>query len=137
MVSAAQGGRVATRRLGAAPSDDRREVVARLDDAAEVGRRGIVDFRLHDAHQHALNAHRRAIFGVSAGDGVLSRVDVHFRPGVGQQRGDGEMIAEDDGANRRAGGGEDRAEGFRLRGCDVGVEGVGDGVRGLVHVTCI
>ena len=47
------------------------------------------------------------------------------------------MIAEDDGANRRAGGDRDRAEGFRPRGSNVCVEGAGGGVRGLVRVARI
>ena len=40
------GKRVVAGRLRATPSDDRREVVARLDGAPEVGRRGIGDLGL-------------------------------------------------------------------------------------------
>ena len=119
------GERVATRRLGAAPSDDCRKVVARLNGAAEVGRCGIVDLSLHDVHRHAVDGHRRARFGIGIDDGVFNRVDVNLRPGVGRQGGDGEVVVVDDGANLRAGSDGDRAKGFRPHDSDVGVERAG------------
>ena len=115
-------------RLGAAPSDDRRAVGARLDDAAEVGRRGVVGFRLHDVHRHVAGAYRCARFGVGVDDGVLHRVDAYVRPGESRQGGDGKVVVMNDGADRPSGGGGNRAEGFSPRGSNVGVEGVGNGM---------
>ena len=58
---------------------------ARFDGAAEVGRRGVASFRLHNVHRHAVDAYRRARFGVGVDDGVLNRVDVYVRPSESRQ----------------------------------------------------
>ena len=78
--------------LGAAPSDDRRAVGARFDGAAEVGRRGVVSFRLQNVHRHAADAYRRARFGVGVDDDAIRRVDVYVRPSESRQGGDGKTI---------------------------------------------
>ena len=119
------------------PSDDRRAVRARFDDATEVGRRGAVGFRLHDVHHHAVGAYCRGRFGVEVGDGVLHRVGVYARRSESRQGGDGKVIVMNDSADRRSGGGGNRAQGFRPRGSNVGVEGVWNGVCDLVGVAGI
>ena len=65
------------------PSDDRQEVVARLNGAPEVGRRDIGSLSLRELHLGAINAHRRGRFSIGVNDDIFDRPDVNLRPGVG------------------------------------------------------